>query len=358
MKIGLITEVVGWNSMRYMYGGLTQALARHHEVIYRPFEYFYASRQRQEELLQDFLLSCDLLIGRADSKVLETRGHIGKDLPLICFLVGTMSRGAMDIAPVTRYLKSTDILVGNCTGDIEILRKFFTGAQIRNLPFAFDESAFYPADEDERQAIKAKMGFKKADKILLYSGRVTIEKNLHTVLKLFSALKNLIPDLHLVVAGQFRDNPFHEFGVYSVNIAGTFAQLVHELRLKPNCVHFVGSKSAAQLRDIYVVADVLVNMTLHHDENFGFAQVEATACGTPVVGTSWGGLKDSIKDGETGYQVSAVVTGSGIKVNWWEAINRIVYLLTDEAARRQFSERCRTFAIEKFSMARYSEILE
>jgi hypothetical protein len=106
------------------------------------------------------------------------------------------------------------------------------------------------------------------------------------------------------------------------------------------------------------MADLMVNMTLHHDENYGFAQVEAMACGTPVVGTKWGGLKDTIKDGETGYHVSTVVTGSGVKINWWEAINRILYLLEDEETLQRFRQECRIHVVEKYSEARRSDILE
>ena len=52
-----------------------------------------------------------------------------------------------------------------------------------------------------------------------------------------------------------------------------------------------------EVREFYNIADVAINLTLHHDENFGLAQVEAMACGLPVVGSLWGGLKDTIRDG-------------------------------------------------------------
>jgi hypothetical protein len=82
------------------------------------------------------------------------------------------------------------------------------------------------------------------------------------------------------------------------------------------------------------------------------------ACGTPVVGTKWGGLKDTIKHNETGYHVSTVVTDAGVKLNWWEAINRIVQLLEDEATLQRFRERCPIHVMEHFSKQRYDEVLE
>lgn len=358
MKIGLIAESFGMESLKHVFQGLERTLAQHHEVVYRPLEYFYTSARKQGNLCEDFLNSCDIVVGRIDEEILRSREHLDRQPPLVGFLMGTMSRGAAELAALTSHLKSTDVLVGNCTGDLEITRKFFSNAQTRKLPFSVDESVFYPADEYERQKIKTQLGFAEDDKIVLYAGRITIEKNLHTLLRIFRTLQDLVPNLHLVIAGEVQDIPFGGMGVYSISMTATLVKLIKELELNASSIHFVGRKSSAQLRDIYAVADVFVNMTLHHDENFGLSQVEAMACGTPVVGTSWGGLKDTILHGETGYQVSTVVTGSGIKVNWWEAINRIVSLLEDEEMLQRFRECSRIHAVENFSAHRYTETLE
>jgi hypothetical protein len=202
------------------------------------------------------------------------------------------------------------------------------------------------------------LGFQKSDQILLYAGRITLEKNLHTQIRMLSILQRLLPNLHLVVIGQFANVAFPEAGVHPVDIRSMFTRLLSELRLDTSRIHFLGPKSPTQTRDFYIIADALVNLTMHHDENFGFAQVEAMACGTPVVGTKWGGLKDTIKHNETGYHVSTVVTDAGVKLNWWEAINRIVQLLEGEAKLQRFRERCPIHVMEHFSKQRYDEVLE
>ena len=358
MKIGLIAESSGMDSLKHVFVGLERALAQRHEIVYRPLEYYYTSPTRQGNLYEEFIKSCDVLVGRIEEDVVKARERLGGHPPMVGFLMGTMSRGAMELAPLAAHLKSTDVLVGNCTADLEIARKFFSNAQMRMMPFAVDDSVFYPADEAERRKIKTELGFAEDDRILLYAGRITIEKNVHTVLRIFSILQDLVPNLHLIVAGELLNIPFACMGIYSLSMTSTVIKLIRELDLNSESIHFVGRKSAAQLRDLYAVSDVLVNLTLHHDENFGYSQVEAMACGTPVVGTKWGGLKDTILHGESGYQVSTVVTGSGVKANWWEAINRIVSLLEDDEMMNRFRERCRVHAVENFSNDRYTAILE
>lgn len=358
MNVGLIAYGMGMQSLKYVFEGLEQSLVKEHKVHHRPMEFFYSSQQRQDELLEQFLSNCDVVLGRIDEKVLQSRERLDRKPPLIGFLLGAISRGGGDLSRNYSYLKSTDVLVGNCTGDVEITKKFFKNCQARNLPFAYDESTFHTVEESQRQALKTELGFQKTDRILLYSGRLTMEKNLHSQLRLFSVLQHLMPNLHLVIVGELENVPFIEIGMYSVDITGTITRLVSELRLDTGRVHFLGRKNPTQLRDFYIIADALVNLTLHHDENFGFAQVEAMACGTPVIGSCWGGLRDTIKHDETGYHISNVVTDSGVKLNWWEAANRIVQLLEDDATRQRFRERCPIHVQEHFSSRRYDEILQ
>jgi len=358
MKVGIIAEELAMVSVASVFQELERTLAQRHEIIRRPLEYFYVSPRKQEALCKEFLLNCEIVIGRIDERVLRAREEIDPQPPVIGFLMGSMSRGAAEMAQWSRYLKSTDMLVGNCDGDVEITEKFFSNARIRKIHFAFDESTFYPVDEQQRQSIRAEMGFQPDDKILLYSGRITIEKNLHTLFRIFSVLQDLVPNVHLVIAGEPYNIPFTALGMYPVSVTATLMRLMSELQIKKSQVHLVGRKGASQLRDLYAVADLAINLTLHHDENFGFAQVEAMACGTPVIGTSWGGLKDVIKHGETGYQISTVVTDSGVKVNWWEAINRIVFLFENEDALQRLRERCCDYAKEISSQMRFAEVLE
>ena len=358
MRIGIVPDEINMVSVRSVFQVLEHTLARHHEIVRRPLEYFYASTSKQNALNEEFVGNCDLIAGRIDEKILTARDQIDRHPPLLGFLMGTMSRGAAEMSTWARFLRTTDIIVGNCDGDVGITTKFFTNAQIRKLPFSVDESTFCPIDEQQREAIRGEMRFNPSDKVLLYCGRISLEKNLHTLLRIFSVLQDLVPDIHLVVAGDPVVIQFPAMGVYPLSSTGMLMKLMNQLRIKQDQVHFIGGRGSTQLRDLYAMADVLVNFTLHHDENFGLAQVEALACGTPVIGTSWGGLKDTIKHGETGYQISTVVTGSGVKLNWWEAVNRIISLLEDEETLARFRERSRSYALELSSPARYAENLE
>lgn len=360
MKVGFITHSTfsSQDSLNTIFGGVIEVLRRlGHEVIFYDAEFVVASRDRKRELVKELLLSSDVILGAIDDMVLQVRESIDRYVPYVCFLNGSMSRGAPNLITIHHLFKTTDVLIGNCTGDMEITDKFFTNAFTRLLPFTFDEDFYRPLDEASRLALKTKLGFGAEEKILLYSGRLTLEKNVHTLLRVFSVLHNVVPESRLVIVGAEYNDPFPEFGIFTVGIARTLERTAARLGIPEDRVSFIGRKSLEELRGLYQVADALVNMTLHHDENFGLSQIESMGCGTPVVGTNWGGLADTIIDGETGHKVSTVVTASGVKVNWWEAVNRLASLLRNSEPRK-LRDRCHAVAMDRFSLASNCQILE
>ncbi|MFY9622115.1 MAG: glycosyltransferase family 4 protein [Pyrinomonadaceae bacterium] len=308
----------------------------------------------------ELILQSDVVLGTMDEMFLETRERVGKHTPYIWFPFGSVTRGFPDLRNRLQYFKSTDIIVCHCEAEMEITQKFFTNAQLRYVPFVYDDSIFYPLAESARADAKAALGFAPDDKILLYVGRISIEKNLHTLLRIFSIVQEIVPNVHLVIAGRPMDNPFMEFGVFPLNMKNTLTKLYKKLGVADERVHFIGSKAPDELRDLYSVADAVTNLTLNHDENFGLAQVEAMGCGTPVVGTNWGGLKDTINDGESGYKVSTYASSAlGIKVDWWEGLCRIVSMLnSNEAERRRWRCTSRDYVHEKFSFDPYRRAIE
>jgi phosphoheptose isomerase len=66
-------------------------------------------------------------------------------------------------------------------------------------------------------------------------------------------------------------------------------------------VKFVGRRARETLKYYYSAADVFVTVPWY--EPFGITPLEAMACGTPVVGSNVGGIKYTVRDGETGYLV-------------------------------------------------------
>jgi glycosyltransferase involved in cell wall biosynthesis len=358
MRIGLGLTAPGRSvSVRHVFTSVRDALSGDHELLHLPASLAFAPEEEQQRVAAEFLDGCDAVLGLVHPAVLAARQRSGRRVPYFVLMLGTMPRGAFRFREHVPRLTTDDVLIVNSDADRRICRGFFPDADVPVLPLAYDDRSFHPLGEEERARIRSELGFEDADRVLLYAGRIIPEKNLHTVLRVFRLLLQGTPGLHLVLAGRIESLPFTEFGVRPVNFARTLALTGARLGIPEERILCTGPVPPSELRELYGAADVSINLTLHHDENFGLAQVEAMACGSPVVGSLWGGLKDTIADGVTGYGVSTLATSCGVKVSWWEAANRVHEILRDPVLARRFREEGPRHASLNFSQARLRERL-
>lgn len=359
MKIGLISDLPLIQSLNYLFAAIENVIGEH-EVVRRPPEYRHASRARREQMTEELILNSDIVIGTIDEVFLQTRERLGKHVPYVWFQCANVTRSFPDMRTNHKYVKSSDLIVCSCKSELEIAGSFFNNAQLRYVPLVYDDSVFYPIDEAEKSTIKNDIGLKPEDKILLYVGRLELEKNVHTILKMFSVIQNLVPNLHLVLVGTAFEQPFTEFGVYPVSVMTTLNKLYRMVGIPEEKIHFIPYMEPAGLRALYNAADAVMNLTLLHDENFGLAQVEAMGCGTPVIGTNWGGLKDTIVEGESGYKISTVASSAlGVKVDWWEGIHKTVAMLNASKSEQQrLRENSVKHAKERFAFEPFKAIIE
>lgn len=101
-----------------------------------------------------------------------------------------------------------------------------------------------------------------------------------------------------------------------------------------------------ELADLYSCADVFINPTL--EDNFPTTNIEALACGTPVITYNSGGSPESI-DEKTGFVVE--------KGNINDLVNKIMLIKSGFISRNQCVERARIYdKFDKFN--KYIELYE
>jgi glycosyltransferase involved in cell wall biosynthesis len=317
-----------------------------------------ASPRLQHKLLTDFLLSIDLLWadlypGSADA--LHLRHDLGLDCPALLYAGGVMPKGAEAMLfPWQHVLTPHDHLLFSCAADRMIWHRLVRRSAMQEwvLPLSIDETIFHPRSSEARTATRIQHRIPVDAPLLLYVGRLNIQKNLHSLLRLFATVRTVLPMAHLCLVGEEDDIVLGEFQVRNTGYVAWLRQLAAELALTEHLT-FAGMQLGENLARLYAAADVFVNASVYHRENFGLAQAEAQACGVPVVCTAWGGFKDVIREGQTGYLMDAVLTKHGIRVDWATGAQHVIKLLSDPTLHAQMRIHAQAWAQQRFSNAAF-----
>lgn len=266
--------------------------------------------------------------------------------PFLHLALGSLPIGALRFLRMLAGLSSADSILVSCRADRVILDRVFPRREIgvSFLPFGVDLDVFRPRGAAARAATRAAYRLDPADRVLVYAGRVTRPKNIHLLLDMLAELKPEFPAIRLAVAGG-PDPLDPEAAAYRAALDAR----VRELRLE-DAVRYTGPLDDAPLAELLSAADVFVTATVNRDENFGFAAVEAMACGLPAVGTDWGGLKDTIAPGETGFLMTTRITDSDVGVDVPAGVAAVRRLLADESLRRDMAERALARVRERYGL--------
>jgi len=195
-----------------------------------------------------------------------------------------------------RVIAAADAVVAECPQDKQDLIELYDAepAKLRIIPCGFDAEELWPIAKAEARRHLRIGGM---DPLVLQLGRMVPRKGVETVVRGFGKLlwEHKVRARLLVVGGESEDpDP-----AATPEIARL--QSIAAEEGVANAVTFTGRRSREELRYYYSAADVFVTTPWY--EPFGITPLEAMACGTPVVGSAVGGVKYTVRHGETGYLV-------------------------------------------------------
>jgi D-inositol-3-phosphate glycosyltransferase len=195
-----------------------------------------------------------------------------------------------------RIVAEADRILAECPQDEEDLIRLYNADpdRIAIVPCGFDPAEFAPTS---RPLARMDLGLDPAEPILLQLGRMVPRKGVDNVIRALACLEQEhgTKARLLVVGGATRD-PDPEL----TPELGRLAEVAAASGVADR-VTFVGRRDRNELAAYYNAADIFVSTPWY--EPFGITPLEAMACGIPVVGSRVGGIKFSVRDGETGYLV-------------------------------------------------------
>jgi glycosyltransferase involved in cell wall biosynthesis len=315
---------------------------------------------RHRDVLADLCANSDVIVGQ-NRALLQFRAEEGFRVPIVFHAYGQVPYGAGRLLTRIHQFLGDSVMV-SCRADLSLFQQFYDGDRLYPflVPFCVDTDLFRALSQERRSAIRRGLGIPDGTAFCLYAGRLMPQKNVHLLLNILHSMLKRIP-ISLVIAGDYDDDPVAHLGVSGQDYAAYLNELVSRLGLEQN-VRFLGGQRQEALADLYAASDVFINLTVHPDENFGLACVEAMASATPVIGTQWGGLADTVRAGLTGYPVPVIPSARGVKVAWREAAAYALDLISNPAVRSATGTSARRVALEEYSTSvfyrRVCEVVE
>ncbi len=212
----------------------------------------------------------------------------------------------------------------------EMMQKRRLRTEVRILPNPIDTDFFRPPSAEEKR--QAREHFKLSGPVLVYMGRLSIEKSLALLLDAMAFIAKELSDATLLIVG---DGPERERLVAQAE------------RLNLIRIIFTGPLLGEELRRALYAGDVFV--TASRSENMPLSVLEAMSTGLPVVAPCALGLPEIVADGESGYLCTAPSPTL--------LAESIVSLLHDPDKLQRFSTAAHA-AASRYSMARFGDTLE
>ena len=202
-------------------------------------------------------------------------------------------------------------------------------------------------DPDEYQPAKThavldRFGIDRSKPYVLFVGRITRQKG---IIHLVNAIQHFDPGFQVVLCAGAPDTP---------EIAEEMKTAVAAAQAKRDGIIWIGEMIDNPSKiELYSHAAVFVCPSIY--EPFGIINLEAMACGRPVVAAAVGGIPEVVVDGETGFLVPV----QQMNESPFEPIEpakfsrdlatRINELMADPAKREAFGQAGRRRAAEVFS---------
>lgn len=207
-------------------------------------------------------------------------------------------------------------------------------SHIRLIPNGVDTDRYSPVDKIRKIYLRSQFGLPEYDLVFAYSGRLTREKGLDVLMRVWGKLAARFQAIHLVFIGTGHNMPL---------------SCENELRLYvkqhclERCVTFAGSVNT--VAEYLQCADVF--MFPSRTEALGLALIEAQSCGLPAIGANVGGIPDIIE-----HNVNGILVEPDNEKQLYDAA---VSLVSDGRLRADMGSAGRQVVLEKFALENITE---
>jgi glycosyltransferase involved in cell wall biosynthesis len=221
------------------------------------------------------------------------------------------------VAYLQAFCRGADMIITPSDMAKRVLRAWGIQTPIEVIPSGVELHKYPENFQAAREKLRHKFGIGEKEKALLYAGRISKEKNIPFLLRVFERLTD--QGLRLILVGG--------------------GPLEKELKRRhAKNLLLTGEIPYPEILSYYLMGDIFVFSST--TETQGLVLAEAKAAGLPVVALFAGGLVNTVRSGVDGYLV---------RRNLDAYVEHLKRLLEDDGLRRKMSLAAREDAKERFA---------
>jgi len=210
----------------------------------------------------------------------------------------------------------------------ELLLQYSVSKDISVIPTGVDLKKFNPELYTTEEVLQARYecGISKEDKVLLYIGRVSKEKNIAEIIEAMPDYMRSRPEVRLLIIGGGPEMERLKHRAEEMGLAGR--------------ILFAGPKPWDKIGLYYQIGDVFVSAS--RSETQGLTYIEAMAAGLPVVARKDKCLDDILVNGHNGYDFTN-------KEELIEGLDKILFSTEHISYSENAIAKMRKFSTEEFA---------
>jgi glycosyltransferase involved in cell wall biosynthesis len=222
------------------------------------------------------------------------------------------------------------VAVSNATRDWHV-NQGLEAAKVEVVNNGIDLDEFAPAENSQRDSIRAEFNLAAADPIVLFVGQIGMRKGIDLLIEAFRRIANEIPAAHLLIVGE-RNSTKDEAIEFETRVRRSANEST-----AAGHIHWLGRRG--DVAEIMRQSDLLIHPA--RQEPLGRVLLEAAASGLPIVTTRVGGSPEILSSLDEFALVQPLDSES--------LAERAVELLCHRHEREAISKRLRQLAESRFS---------
>lgn len=181
------------------------------------------------------------------------------------------------------FCKAMDLVITPSAGMGKVLRELKVESPIEVIPNGVDLESFQNAAPYPR----GKLGYKPGDILIVYAGRIALEKNLPFLIDAFAGVAEAVPNAQLLIVGG-------GLQLYEEEVRNHIAA-----KNLQNRIRMAGRIPYDELPAYLAMCDIFATASV--TEVHPLSVIEAMGAGLSVMGIKSVGVGDTVQDGVTGY---------------------------------------------------------